>query len=465
MQQAKEERKIFRLLLIPLLLIATMAKSQEPIGLMNDNYMPSSSILYNPASSFTSPVKWDLNIVSAAVYGYNNLAYAEHSSVLTLLGNSNIHAAAFNTPNTIRVFTNAMVQGPSVVFHQNTFSFGVITQVRSGTSLVTRQTPSNLDFNNLVEDSLYRFPQSNAAGMNWMQIGINLGKSIKTSGNFFLYSGININYLAGWDGIAATTQQSVDFIKHSVNDTLSFSQVMMNYGYTSGFGNDVQQNLTSFQFKGSGAGADGGIWITDSEEPLKYKWKAGVSLIDVGVVSFSKNIERYELTTDSPIAMDIDDLKGVASADEFTQLASQAVAGNGSLAPVSGPLRIWLPAALVFQGEVALPQHFFIQGLAVQRIILSSRQVLRPNSITVTPRYETKQFAAGIPIDWNDYHRVQLGGYVRVGPVLLGTDNLAALFIPAKWEGADCYLGVHLHPFGEGKNTRYQSGQIYCPKF
>ncbi|MEO6166705.1 MAG: DUF5723 family protein, partial [Chitinophagales bacterium] len=300
MNHTKKMGSISSKILFVLLLLSTIVKAQEPIGLMSDNYMPSSSILYNPASLFTSPVKWDLNFLSADVFFYNNLAYAEHSSVLTLLGNLTIKEAAFNKPNTIRGFTNATVQGPSIVFHHSSFSFGITTQVRSGTSIVSKQVPSNLDFNNLVEDSLYQFPQSKAAGMNWMQIGVHLGKSIITSGKYQVYSAININYLAGWDGIAATTEQSVDFLKHSINDTISFAQVEMNYAYTSGFSNDLQQNLTAMQFKGSGAGVDVGIWITDDNDPLEYKWKAGVSLIDVGVISFSKNVQQYQLVTQEP---------------------------------------------------------------------------------------------------------------------------------------------------------------------
>jgi hypothetical protein len=174
--------------------------------------------------------------------------------------------------------------------------------------------------------------------------------------------------------------------------------------------------------------------------------------------------------------MNLEDLKNISNADEFTQLASQAIAGNGSLTATNGPLRIWLPAAFAFQGEVALHKHFFIHGLAIQRIILSSQQVLRPNSITVTPRYETKYFAAGIPIDWYDYHRMMVGGYVRLGPLVLGSDNLAALFIPSKFEGADFYVGLHLHPFKNDNNSSanhhsmksgsgYRSGQVNCPKF
>ena len=173
--------------------------------------------------------------------------------------------------------------------------------------------------------------------------------------------------------------------------------------------------------------------------------------------------------------VNLENLKNVSNGDEFTQLVSSAIAGKGSLTSTDGPLRIWLPAALALQGEVALQHHFFIHGLAIQRIILSPQQVLRPNSITLTPRYETKHFAAGIPIDWYDYHRLMVGGYVRLGPLVLGSDNLAAWFLPSAFEGADFYVGLHLHPFKNDESSAHhysaksgsgtRTGGFNCPKF
>ena len=174
MHHTKKVGRICGQIFFPALFLVTTVKAQEPIGLMNDNYMPSSSIIYNPASSFTSPIEWDINVFSADVFAYNNLAYANHTSLLSLLGNTNNASVAFSSPNTIRAFANSMVQGPSIVFHQNSFSFGIITQVRSAASIVSGQVPSNLDLNNIVLDSLYQFPASSAAGLNWLAVGINL---------------------------------------------------------------------------------------------------------------------------------------------------------------------------------------------------------------------------------------------------------------------------------------------------
>lgn len=461
---------------LPVLLLVTKASAQEPIGLMNDNYLPSSSVIYNPASAFTSPFQWDINLVSADVFAYNNLVHANRTSLLTLLANSNNTSVDAHHPNTMRGFAGASIQGPSFIYHQNSFSFGIITQVRSAASTVSAQVPFNLDLNNIAEDTLYPFPTDKAAGLNWMEVGVNLGKSIPTQEGYGLFAAININYLAGWDGMSAEIEQPLHFVQHSQPDTISFTSVVMNYGYTSGLSSDVSQNVTSFQFKGSGVSIAPGIWMTDgNDDPENYRWKGGLSLIDFGFISFSRNVQQFQLTTDESMDVNLENLKNVSNGDEFTQLVSSAIAGKGSLTSTDGPLRIWLPAALALQGEVALQHHFFIHGLAIQRIILSPQQVLRPNSITLTPRYETKHFAAGIPIDWYDYHRLMVGGYVRLGPLVLGSDNLAAWFLPSAFEGADFYVGLHLHPFKNDESSAHhysaksgsgtRTGGFNCPKF
>ncbi|MFI5134869.1 MAG: DUF5723 family protein [Chitinophagales bacterium] len=448
--------------------IVSIANAQEPIGLMNDNYLPASAIMFNPASLFTSTLPGDLNIVSGDITASNNLAYTNNFSLLTLSSpNISNNKVAFNTPSTIRSFSNALIEGPSAVIRHNSLSYGIITRTQSAASLMTGQVDSNLNFNHIAKDTLYQFPQSRTAGMKWTEVGFNLGKCFNRYGAVRVSMAVNINYVAGWDGISAVTQQPLYFVKNSEASTMSFKDVIMNYGYTSGFSSDVSHVISSFQLKGSGAGTDAGVWIAGGADPSHYRWKAGISMIDVGFVSFSKNVTRYQITTDTTITATVNDFNTLNSAGAFTQIATQAVEGKGTMIQESGPLVIALPAALVLQAEVAMPENLFLHALLVQRMILSQQQVLRANCFAVTPRYEIKNFAAGIPVNWYDNNRVQVGGYIRIGPVIAGSDNLAALFVPSKWQGADFYFGIHAHPFKDHPYSSYhnKSGKIGCPKF
>jgi hypothetical protein len=421
--------------------------------------------LFNPAAPLTSAVHIDLNLISMSAMAYNNLAFAEKSSLLTLMGNaSNNPSASFNTPSSIRGFSSVMIQGPSILVREDNFSYGLTMQFRSAMSLVTELFTDDLNFNFVPRDSVYAFPRAKGAGLEWMELGLHAGKS-GTYRGMSISVGANIKYLAGMNGMSAVTDQPVHFSKNSHGKSVDYSDVEMNYGYTSGLTNDMQQNISTFQVKGSGGSLDAGLMISDGEDAESYTWKAGLSVIDAGLISFFGNAQRYELITDTTITVSKEELKEITTGDDFTQLAEEKVQGNGSLTSVPGALVIWLPAAMSFQGEIKLRDRLYLHTALIQRVLFSKQQVLRPNSLSLTPRYESKLLTAGAVLNWYDYHRLIFGGYVRFGPVIIGTDNFAGLFVPAKFEGADFYVGVHLHPARNNARGYQKNGKLNCPKF
>ncbi|MBX7142385.1 MAG: hypothetical protein K1X63_15020 [Chitinophagales bacterium] len=458
--------KSWRNVILIMLIVNGVSQGQQPVGLNTDNYLPASSILFNPAAAFTSPFAVDINVASIDALAYNNLAFANHLSLLSLaFGQANGMEVSYGSPETIRAFSDISLQGPSAVIRYSDFSFGLITQVRSAASLITDVVPPNLDFNNILEDSLYQFPASRFAGLNWSEAGVHFGFSKNASKNLQVSIGATVKYLIGSDGISAITSQPLDFIKHAEESSMSFNQVIMRYGYTSGFGEDIQHKITRFGARGSGIGTDIGFMISRGQDATAYSWKAGVSLMDAGFISFSNDVQRYRIQTDTAVTVTQQEFNTLNSADDFTALAAGAIEGKGTMTAESGPLKIWLPAALSFQGEVAVSEQFYLNAAVVQRMPLADQQVQRPNSVTLTPRFESRWWSAGIPLDLNDYHKLQVGGFFRFGPAVVGTDNLAAAIIPSKFEGADIYFGLHFFFSDIRSGGAYKSGSLGCPKF
>jgi hypothetical protein len=466
LKRVKRHLKGWRNAVLIILMSDVVSYGQEPVGLNSDNYLPASSILFNPASAFTSPYAVDINIASVKAFAYNNLAYTNRLSLLSLaFGKVNDVEVHYGNPETVRAFSGITLQGPSAVVRYKNFSFGLITQVRSASSLTTDAVPHNLDFNHILEDSLYTFPASEFSALNWMEAGGHFGIIRSLSRNLTFSVGTNLKYLAGSDGISAVTSQPLNFIKNSEESTMSFDQVVMSYGYTTGFGEDIQHKITQFGARGSGISADFGLMITGGGKGAEYSWKAGASLMDFGYVSFSNGVQRYRIETDTAVTVTQEEFNTLNSADAFTALAEQAIQGKGSMTAESGPLLILLPAALSVQGEVSLSEQLFVNAAVVQRIPLAEQQVQRPNSITLTPRVELRWWGAGIPLDLNDYHKLQVGAYFRFGPAVVGTDNLVAAIIPSKFEGADIYFGLHIFFSDIQSSGAHKSGSMSCPKF
>ena len=104
-----------------------------------------------------------------------------------------------------------------------------------------------------------------------------------------------------------------------------------------------------------------------------------------------------------------------------------------------------MPMALAVQFDAPLVHKLYISGTAVIGMCFKGDAIERSDLIALTPRFETKWFEIGIPVSlyrWND---LNLGTYIRLGPLTVGTENLNSWVIPGKFEGSDIYLSLKIN--------------------
>jgi Family of unknown function (DUF5723) len=433
---AKNQHRFVCLLLAGIFFMLK-SHAQQPIGLMNDHYLPATSVLFNPASVGSSPLRLDINVLSANAAAYNNAFYVNHLSLFSLFTkNTNELTVIYAKPDNIHFFSSTSIQGPSVTYKSGSYFFGITTQWRTGTSFISGKTTPKLDLANILDDTLYEFPSSKLAGMGWMQFGFTIGSTAKIPNGLRATWGLTINYLAGQEGIAISTSQPFNFLQH--HDSVTYYNLKMDYGASEGFREDVPDGLTDFRLNGSGFSFNIGGSISNGG-PLNEEWKLSFSIEDLGMLVFKHDIDRVTYLQDEATTISENDLSDVRNSQDVFSL----IMGNAGVAQ-SGSLKISLPASWMVQGEVALPNQFFLNAVLVQRLTLSDRQVQKANMVAFTPEYETRKIAAGVPIVWNNYDQFQVGGYFRYESFMIGTNNLASLLIPSQWKGADVYLGIHI---------------------
>ena len=432
----KNQQRFF-CLVVPGIFFMLKSYAQQPIGFMNDHYLPATSVLFNPASVASSPLRLDINVLSANAAAYNNAFYVNHLSLFSLFTkNTNELTVIYDKPDYIHFFSSTSVQGPSVTYKSRSYFFGITTQWRTGTSFISGKTTPKLDLSNILDDTLYEFPASKLAGLGWMQFGFTIGSTAKIPNGLHAAWGVTINYLAGLEGIAISTSQPFNFFQH--RDSITYYNLKMNYGASEGFREDVPDGLTDFRLNGSGFSFNVGASISNGG-PLNETWRLAVSIEDLGMLVFKQNIDRVNYEQDEATTISENDLQNVRNSQDVFSLIME----NAGVAQ-SGALKISLPASWMLQGEVALPDQFFLNAVLVQRLTLSDQQVQKANMVALTPEYETRKIAAGLPIVWNNYDQFQVGGYFRYQSFMIGTNNLASLLIPSQWKGADFYLGIHI---------------------
>ena len=61
-------------------------------------------------------------------------------------------------------------------------------------------------------------------------------------------------------------------------------------------------------------------------------------------------------------------------------------------------------------------------------------------------RYETSFFEFGLPATLYNDKDLRLGAWVRIGPIVLGSDNIAPIFIEQnQLSGADIYFAIRIN--------------------
>jgi len=102
-----------------------------------------------------------------------------------------------------------------------------------------------------------------------------------------------------------------------------------------------------------------------------------------------------------------------------------------------------------------------------QRLPLSDYMVKRPNQISITARYETKNFEVALPYSLYDYYRHRLGLSIRYGILTVGSDMIGPFTGMFDAYGFDVYLGIKWQIYKscerkQAKAKRAKGGKDNC---
>jgi hypothetical protein len=177
----------------------------------------------------------------------------------------------------------------------------------------------------------------------------------------------------------------------------------------------------------------------------KYRLRLGLSLLDVGSVSFDRAEESRDFT-------------GQVRNFAFRELsqasfpyADSVLAANFDLQPSIDPYAVALPTVFSLQADLRLTRNLYFNitpHLAFKRQGRAF-QVHEQTTISFTPRWESRFFDLAVPVSYTDYGRWAVGTGVRLGPVMLGSRNLISVLTQDEIQGLDFHVGVRLslgHP-------------------
>ncbi len=296
----------------------------------------------------------------------------------------------------------------------------------------------------------------------YLSFGSYVGDADARKGIRALKWGVTGKILVGM-GAAHLSASKLD-VKYNGNNGFVINDIMATYNYTdqTSVSNTMIRPLgMKFDLmNGIGAGVDMGFMyeyrpgieakyngISGCEREINrtYRWKFGASLTDVGFISYTGsayavNASNANYTADSIFSIQ-QTYGGVPSnINQFDQIGN-AASTLGSL-PESSFIS-YTPMALNMQWDYRFSKWhvgaYWIHNLKP----LDMPGLRRASTLSFVPRYQTERFEYGFPVSFvNDYSQMNVGAYLRVGPLVVGTNNLS---------GWSKYLG----------NTGTQSANFY----
>ena len=416
--------------------------SQSYVGHTIDNYSGIHGVSYNPSSIVGSSLRADINLFSASLFGGSDYFGINASDIFSSDGGFDFEEDSEKFPsNSNNFFVNADILGPSFMFNlSKKSSIGIISRVRATLNIndINGELYEALS-DDFESDDDIDFDSQNLSGTvhAWAEIGLAYGRVLMDQPNHVLKGGVTLKYLQG-AGSAFVNSPGLQGQFLGSSDRL-ISEGELNYGTTEGFDSeDINFNNITGSF-----GLDVGFtyqWHPNRENDSipshkdPYKLKIGVSVTDIGAISYDNaTIKNYDLTGDVDTSMYDDDLEAFLDA-------------NYSSTETDGKAKISLPTALHLLVDYRLTKKWFVSAQAdfsmVKRNAVQTNSVI--NTVVVAPRLETKWFSFHAPLSFRQYNDIAFGAGFRFGPLTFGSGSVFTNLLSDSSKTTDVYLGLKI---------------------
>lgn len=299
----------------------------------------------------------------------------------------------------------------------------------------------------------------------YLSFGSYVGDADAKRGIRALKWGVTTKILIGMG--AAHLSSSKFNAEYNGNNNFLIRDILANYSYTdqtSAANTMVRPMGLKFDLMtGIGAGVDMGFVYEyrpglavnyngmfsgcEREFNRTYRWKFGASLTDVGFISYdgsAYSITANNLNYKADSIFSIQQMYGAnpSTINHFDQIANAA---NTVGAPKRSSFTSYTPMALNMQWDYRFGE-WHLGAYWIHNLKPVDMPGLRRSSMfSVVPRYQKERFEYGFPVSViNNYSQLNVGAYVRVGPVIVGTNNLVGLgqyMRNTGNQGASFYIG------------------------
>lgn len=456
--------------------VAFSASAQERYGIAHSNFGGTDIAYLNPARTAGQWPYADIRIAGADAFAWNSLvAWSDRDQSLvgelrdrsTSTTPGRVVLRSSDLARTHRATVQAAVLGPAVslALGRGTIGLGIRSRAHVSASGVSEELGNFIyqGFNYAPQVGVrYRDQGVRVLGAAWTEFSANYAHIIRAEGFSFISVGVGIRYNLGhsagafqFTDLDYTVVDTAQLIIHEATARYGVAQPAVRAG--SGWGADLgmvyERTLDEADGYFPHQGASGCT-------PIRYRYRIGVSLIDLGGIRF-RNAEAGTISAGSLTIPDHEHIpvQGVSDLDSLLSTTTQWSR--------STEFAIGLPTAISLQYDQRIVDHAYIAFAAVQNLAgRSSLRLRRANSLAITPRFETRYFEAALPVVLHEYAitRPSIGFMLRLNGLVIGSDHILPFVSKADVYALDVYARLRIMLFrspackGKRSSKKHRSG-------
>ncbi len=452
----------------------------------NDRYSGISSVGISPTQPFLNPNPWDVNLVASDVFVQNDYLYISQQSIFGLknaeIKSVNHHQNIYgsNTANILDFYNKDLgsyhlstdILGPSASFRTSIkdfhFTTGFFTRLRTQSSALKVDNYLKYGNQNLPEPNEYILKPLEVNVMNWAEIGLNFSTQIFPNADLRWVLGGNVKYLAGFDAATVKSQSPMKILRTDEieNGESKKTITLSEYEIMAHFATNYNFDSKKYELKqtGSGVALDLGISVIDQDVDAEdYNFKLGFHILDIGKIGF--NGQNHFLKGQDIRVVNNPELDNTRfeSAEQLFQFFSKQAYGDENASFRGTDFSMGLPTSvhLNFSKNIAPNQYFNIDW--IQRAPIFENAIKRSNILNLSYTVQKPVLGYGASVSLYEYRALQLGGYFRIGPLILGSENfLPLIFKQEKLHSSDFYIALKLYPFWDNDLKRHRRAKCYC---
>jgi len=465
--------------------------AQNNLTFLNDNYSGINSAVLSPTQPFLNPNPWDINLFSADVFLQNDYAYISKQSLFGLTGTTiqvanpkkNITGENqadvfdfYNKENANLMF-NSDILGPSfsmtAKIKEKKYVFGFFSRLRSQASVLDLDNYLRFGNEMIKQPTSYEMKPFSTIAMNWNEVGLNAATEILPNSDKQWIFGFNLKYEMGLDVANIVSHQDIKLSasEPAIGDNPELMNIYASdYNISVNYITNYNSETKAYDYKqnGSGLGLDLGLTMLDKNpREDEYQSKFSFNILDLGYVNFKQGLNHQFVNGNKIWLQNNPNFEDqlFESPEQYLKLLSKEAYGDENRSFTGNGFKIGLPASINLSYSQRIKENHFVNFNWIQRVPVFENSVKRNNIVNASYSVQKAALGYGVSTSLSEYKNLQFGGYFRIGPLILGSENVFPILFKQKHlHAANFYLAIKLYPFWDNEMKRHRRQKCDCDK-